>query len=169
MEHGRSELRFDNDSEFYVEGESPDTVAEFIDNALANDGASFSNSAYRKVYDKYFELYDGSLRQEQIQSRLLNSSDGEIAAVTKELLEDKYIITVEDYRNSLTSLETQLVIFVPKSLLAYQSRRLDVMMKELSDELAASKDDVKVQMELLDKMNRLNKARNIINNKLGRV
>ena len=99
----------------------------------------------------------------------MNSSDGEIAAVTKELLEDKYIITVEDYRNSLTSLETQLVIFVPKSLLAYQSRRLDVMMKELSDELAASKDDVKVQMELLDKMNRLNKARNIINNKLGRV
>ena len=169
VENGRSELRFDNDSEFYIEGESPDTVAEFIDNALANDGASFSNSAYRKVYDKYFELYDESLRQEQIQSRLLNSSDGEIAAVTKELLEDKYIITVEDYRNSLTSLETQLVIFVPKSLLAYQSRRLDVMMKELSDELAASKDDVKVQMELLDKMNRLNKARNIINNKLGRV
>lgn len=35
VEHGRALMEFDKDSEFYVEGEQPDTVAEFIDGALS--------------------------------------------------------------------------------------------------------------------------------------
>ena len=144
-------------------------MAEFIDNNLAGDSVTFSNSVYRKVYDKYFELYDAGLTQKQISDRLLNSDDKEIAATASELLVDKYVITVEDYRNALTSTGTQLVIFVPKSLLAYQSRRLDMMMKDLSDRLAAAGDNVEEQMAVLEQMNRLNKTRSVINNKLGRV
>lgn len=168
VEHGQSPLEFDRDSEFHVDG-TPDTVAEFIDNNLAGDSVTFSNSVYRKVYDKYFELYDAGLTQKQISDRLLNSDDKEIAATASELLVDKYVITVEDYRNALTSTGTQLVIFVPKSLLAYQSRRLDMMMKDLSDRLAAAGDNVEEQMAVLEQMNRLNKTRSVINNKLGRV
>ena len=168
VEHGQTPLEFDKDSEYHVGDDRLDTVAEFIDSALSADGVSFSNSAYRKVYDSYFEMYDAGLTQEQIQTRLMNSTDADMAAVTADLLVDKYMLTVENYRNSMTALATQLVIFVPKSLLAYQSRRLDKMSKELSSRLASS-EDFAGQGDILAEMDRLNKTRILINKKLGRV
>ena len=168
VENGRTPLEFDRDSEYYIPDDRPDTVAEFIDNALAADDVSFSNSAYRKVYELYFDLYDQGLTQTQIQTRLMNSQDPDIAAVAADLHVDKYLLTVENYRRSLTSVATQLIIFVPKSILAYQSKRLDKMSKELSLQLASSSDPDE-QLRLLEKMNALNKARTVINNRLGRV
>ena len=168
VENGRTPLEFDRDSEYYIPDDRPDTVAEFIDNALAAGDVSFSNSAYRKVYELYFDLYDQGLTQTQIQTRLMNSQDPDIAAVAADLHIDKYLLTVENYRRSLTSVATQLIIFVPKSILAYQSKRLDKMSKELSLQLASSSDPDE-QVRLLEKMNALNKARTVINNRLGRV
>ena len=168
VENGRTPLEFDRDSEYYIPDDRPDTVAEFIDNALAAGDVSFSNSAYRKVYELYFDLYDQGLTQTQIQTRLMNSQDPDIAAVAADLHVDKYLLTVENYRRSLTSVATQLIIFVPKSILAYQSRRLDKMSKDLSLQLASSSDPDE-QVRLLEKMNALNKARTVINNRLGRV
>ena len=168
VENGRTPLEFDRDSEYFIPDDRPDTVAEFIDNALAADDVSFSNSAYRKVYEYYFELYDQGLTQTQIQTRLMNSQDPDIAAVAADLHIDKYLLTVENYRRSLTSVATQLIIFVPKSLLAYQSKRLDKMSRELSGSLAAAAGPDE-QNRILEKMNALNKARTVINRKLGRV
>ena len=168
IENGQSPLEFDRDSEYYIPDDRPDTVAEFIDNSLAADDVSFSNSIYRKVYDLYFEMYDRGLTQPQIQTRLMNSQDHDVAAVVTDILVDKYLLTVENYRRSLTSVATQLIIFVPKSLLAYQGRRLAKMAAELSKSLAESADQSE-QVRILEKMNALNKARTVINNKLGRV
>ena len=168
VENGRTPLEFDRDSEYYIPDDRPDTVAEFIDNALAAGDVSFSNSAYRKVYELYFDLYDQGLTQTQIQTRLMNSQDPDIAAVAADLHIDKYLLTVENYRRSLTSVATQLIIFVPKSLLAYQSKRLDKMSRELSVSLAAAAGPDE-QNRILEKMNALNKARTVINRKLGRV
>lgn len=168
VEHGRTPMEFDRDSDFFVEDGQPDTVAEFIDNALAADDVAFANNAYRKVYDCYFSLYDEGLAQEQIQTRLLNNPDPDIAAVASDILIDKYLLTVENYRNSLTSVATQLIIFVPKSIYAYQVRRLDKMMQELTASLAETQ-TTEEQMSIMTKMNMLNKARTKINKKLGRV
>ena len=168
VEHGRTPMEFDRDSDFFVEDGQPDTVAEFIDNALAADDVAFANNAYRKVYDCYFSLYDEGLAQEQIQTRLLNNPDPDIAAVASDILIDKYLLTVENYRNSLTSVATQLIIFVPKSIYAYQVRRLDKMMQELTASLAETQ-TAEEQMSIMMKMNMLNTARTKINKKLGRV
>lgn len=168
VEHGQTPLEFDADSEFHVPDDRPDTVAEFIDSALAADGAVFANTAYRKVYDLYFEMYDQGLTQSQIQTRLMNSRDPDVAAIASDLHVDKYMITVENYRRSLTSVATQLIIFVPKSILAYQGRRLDEMTRKLSDSLSSS-EDPREQERILEKMNSLNRARTKINGKLGRV
>ena len=108
------------------------------------------------------------MTQPQIQTRLMNSQDHDVAAVVTDILVDKYLLTVENYRRSLTSIATQLIIFVPKSLLAYQSRRLDKMTKDLSLELASASTPEE-QVRILGKMNMLNKARAKIHNKLGRV
>ena len=130
--HGRDLLSFDSTSVYYVEGVSM-TVADFIRSSLEDDQVEFSNDIYRKVYNLYYEMYDGGLTQEQIGVRLMNSTDPDVAAVSGELLVDKYVITVENFRKALTAEATVLVKFVPRAILLYQKRRLDRMIKECSD------------------------------------
>lgn len=167
LEEGCSELQFEVDSKYYVEGEQVN-VAEFIDGTLADDDADFVNQSYRKVYDEYFRMYDEGLTQQQMQSRLLNSMDPEIAAVAKELLIEKYQITVKNYEQSLTAVSTRLVQFIPKTLLAYHCKKLELLLKELTDQLAVEADPDR-QVEILAKISDYNRARTRLNNELGRV
>jgi hypothetical protein len=112
-------------------------------------------------------MYDEGLSQQQIAQRLLNSMDEEIAAVARELLIEKYQITVKNYEQSLTAVSTRLVQYVPKALMAYQCRRLDLLLKEKTRELeTASLED---QLTLLTEITSLNKMRAMLNNELGRV
>lgn len=168
LEHGDKYIDFDRDSEFYQEDGRQTTVAEFIDSALAADETEFSNTAYRKVYDEYFVMYDEGLSQERIQRRLLNSMDRETSMVAADILVEKYMITVENYRNSLTSIGTQLVIFVPKAVMAYQVKRIEKKLKSLSSDLVQAGDDVERQTSILSEITRWNRAKVMINNKLGR-
>lgn len=167
LEEGCTTLEFDRDSKFYVEGESFN-VAEFIDGILADDEASFVNTAYRAVYDEYFRMYDEGLTQQQMQTRLMNSMDAKIAEVTKELLIDKYQITVKNYEQSLTAVSTRLVQYIPKTLMTYQCKKVELILKDLTAELART-DDPERQTEIMTKMGEYNRARTRLNNVLGRV
>jgi len=167
LEEGCSELQFDVDSKYYVEGEQVN-VAEFIDGTLADDDADFVNQSYRKVYDEYFRMYDEGLTQQQMQTRLLNSMDPEIAAVAKELLIEKYQITVKNYEQSLTAVSTRLVQFIPKTLLAYHCKKVEMILKDLTARLAAEQDPDR-QVEILAQISDYNRARTRLNNELGRV
>lgn len=163
LENGCTELEFDRDSKYYTEERI--TVADFIDGTLADGDLNFLNSSYEKTYEAYFEMYQEGLMQQQIQQRMLNSMDEEIAAVAKEILIEKYQITVRNYEQSMTASATRLVIYVPKSLIAYQCRRVDLQIKEKMEALASSDD----QISLLTEINSLNKVRTMLNNELGRV
>ncbi len=167
LEDGCTPLEFDRDSKFYVEGEVLN-VAEFIDGILAEDEVSFENLSYRKVYDEYFAMYDEGLSQEQIQTRLLNSMDGQVSAVARELLIEKYQITVKNYEQSLTATATRLVQFVPKTLMTYQCKRVEQLLKKLTAELSSATDET-AQLDLLMKISEYSKARTRLNNELGRV
>jgi DNA primase len=158
---------FDRDSKYYIEGESV-CVAEFIDGTFAEDEYEFENLSYRKVYNEYFKLYDEGLAQEKIQTRLMNSMDEEIAAVAKDLLIEKYQITVENYEKSLTANSTRLVMFVPKALMAYQIKKLDKMISELMNNLNSG-EDLEHQLETLAEISDLTRTRTRLNNELGRV
>lgn len=165
LEDGCSELKFDRDSRFYDEAQTVN-VAEFIDAALAGDG--FVNTKYRKVYDAYFEMYDEGLDQHQIQVRLLNNFDQEIVEVAKELLIEKYQLTVKAFEDSLTNNDTKLVIYVPKCLMTYQCRKLEEMIRELTAELSVT-EDITRQMEIVSRIEEYNRTRTNLNNELGRV
>ncbi|MBE6234296.1 MAG: DNA primase [Bacteroidales bacterium] len=167
LEEGCTTLEFDRDSKFYIEGETIN-VAEFIDGILADDDAVFVNEPYRKVYEEYFRMYDEGLSQQQIQSRLLNSMDQDISSVAKDLLIEKYQITVKNYEQSLTAVSTRLIQFIPKSLLAYQCRKLDLILKRLMTELSQEADPGR-QSDILVKISGYNRARTRIHNELGRV
>jgi hypothetical protein len=166
LEEGCTDLEFDRDSKYYVEGEVVN-VAEFIDGSLAADDTVFANSLYAKVYDLYFEMYDEGLTQQQIGQRLLNSMDENVASVAKELLIEKYQITVKNYEQSLTAASTRLVQYVPKSLLAYQGRRQELLLKAKTKELETASPEE--QLALLTEITSLNKMRTMLNNELGRV
>ena len=58
---------------------------------------------------------------------------------------------------------------VPKSLLVYQLRRLDKMQKELEARLVDAGESPEEQMDIIREMDGINKARTIINKKIGRV
>ena len=167
LEEGCTELDFDRDSKFYVEGEKVN-VAEFIDGILADDEADLMNSSYRKVYDEYFRMYDEGLTQQQIQKRLLDSMDMEIAEVARDLLIEKHQLTVKNYEQSLTAVSTRLVIYVPKTLLTYQVKKVELYLKELTAELSHT-EDLDRQMEIMTRIGEYNKARTRLNNELGRV
>lgn len=167
LEEGCTDLDFDRDSKFYMEGEHIN-VAEFIDGILADDEAHFLNTSYRKTYEEYFRMYDEGLSQQQIQQRLLNSMDMEVSAVAKDLLIEKHQLTVKNYEQSLTSVSTRLVIYVPKTLLTYQVKKVELYLKELTAELGKT-DDADRQMEIMTRIGEYNKARTRLNNELGRV
>ena len=167
LEEGCTTLDFDRDSKYYAEGMQYN-VAEFIDGSLAEDEADFFNSAYRKTYEEYFRFYEEGLSQQQIQQRLLNHMDEQIAAVTKELLIDKYQITVKNYENSMTAVSTQLVIYVPKTLMSYQCTKVELLINELMAELSSTEDQDR-QMEILTQISEYNRTRTILNKELGRV
>ena len=167
LEEGCTDLQFDVDSKYYIEGEVIN-VAEFIDGILADDDADFVNQSFRKVYDEYFRMYDEGLTQQQIQARLLNSMDAEIAEVARELLIEKYQITVKTYEQSMTATSTKLVQFIPKALLAYQCKKVELVLRELTARLAVEADPER-QVQILEKIGEYNKARTRLNNELGRV
>ena len=167
LEYGCTDLLFDIDSRFYVKGETVN-VAEFVDSILAEDDAEFFNEPYRRVYDEYFRMYDEGLSQNQIQTRLLNSMDNIISTVAKDLLIEKHQITVKNYESSLTSVATRLVQFVPKSLLVYQSKKIELILKDLTARLTLSQDESE-QEDILKQISEYNKARARLNNELGRV
>ena len=147
LEEGCTELDFDRDSKFYIEGEKVN-VAEFIDGILADDEADLVNVSYRKVYEEYFRMYDEGMEQGKIQNRLLNSMDETVSAVAKDLLIGKYQITVKNFEQSMTTVSTRLVQYIPKSLLAYQCRKVELILQDLTKELEQVEDNDR-QLEIL--------------------
>ena len=94
--------------------------------------------------------------------------DRDVSAVASDLLVEKYVITVENYRSSLTSLGTQLVIFVPKAVLAYQVKRIEKKLRDLSADLAGAGDDLESQTRILNEISFWNRAKVVINTRMGR-
>lgn len=167
LEHGCAELMFDIDSRFYVQGETVN-VAEFIDSIMAEDEAEFFNEPYRKVYEEYFRMYDEGLKQEQIQSRLMNSMDPVLSTVSKDILIEKYQITVKNYESSLTAVSTRLVQFVPRALMTYQCKKVELILQDLTVKLQNTHDESEME-EILRQISDYNRARTRLNNELGRV
>ena len=119
---------------------------------------SFHNSMYAKVLDQYTTFYDEGLQQNQILARLRDSAELEISAVTRDLLVDKYNLTVKNFENSLTSTETMLVTYVPKSLIKLQLLNVELELKALQKELMTTRDAARME-ELMRKITELNRMK----------
>ena len=167
LNNGEDPLAFDVDSDLHTD--EPMTVADFIDCSLADDGEIFSNDVYRRVYDAYFDMYGNGLDQDQISKRLMDSPERDIAKVAADLIIPKYDLTVQNYRDSLTSEATQLVMFVPRAVIIYKIKRIDKIIREYSDRLASiPPEDTAGAEEVMSSLNRMYRTRNMLNERLGR-
>ena len=166
LRYGCDELDFESDSEFFSGNDSDKpTVADFIRNSLEADSCSFANSAYRKTYDAYMELYDKGLLQYDIIRSLLNSPDGTVAAVTAEFSMERHELTIKNFRDALTTTSSWLVNYVPKTLLIYGEKRLENRLKQLQDRLKTAQDDTE---SILRDIQNIFNAQKKIKTRLGR-
>ena len=174
LRNGMSPLEFESDSPYYEE-EGAVPVADFIRDAL--DGHEFANTLYRRVYDEYFRLYDGdpALTQTDIVRKLMDSPDRAMADMVADFVEERYQLTVKNFKDSMTAESSHLVLHVPKAILVYNSLRVKAQEMEITERLKELKheeqtDDVmKEQFDLLIKLQKTAELRKSIVEKLGRV
>ena len=174
LRNGMSPLEFESDSPYYEE-EGAVPVADFIRDAL--DGHEFANTSYRRVYDEYFRLYDGdpALTQTDIVRKLMDSPYRAMADMVADFVEERYQLTVKNFKDSMTAESSHLVLNVPKAILVYNSLRVKAQEMEITERLKELKheeqtDDVmKEQFDLLIKLQKTAELRKSIVEKLGRV
>lgn len=166
LRYGRNELQFETDSDFY-DPEGTQTVAEFIDAALAADDIHFANPAFEAAYQAYFACYDEGLDQDAILRALLNGEDRTVAAVAADLATEKYELTVKNFSEALTTVDSWLVTFVPRAILVYHDKRLSARQNEIYRQLpGASQDQV---LPLMQELKHLTEMKKTLNIKLGRL
>ena len=167
LQHGHTELKFESDSEFH-DPEGNQTVAEFIDAALAADDIHLANPAYEATYQAYFGLYDQGVGQDETIRTLLNGEDRLVAEVTANLSTEKYELTVHNFSNALTTTDSWLVTFVPRAILVYHDKRITARQKDIYRQLheTSSPDQT---LELMTSLQRLAEMKKTINIKLGRL
>lgn len=168
LNNGLDYMEFETDSNFY-DAENTVTVADFIDSAISADNHQFENSIFRKVYQAYYNLYyaDASIVQQDILRSLMDGQDREIASLVSELTQEKYMLTVKNFKDSMTAVSTQLVKNIPRTILVYQSRRIQSELKELQEKLERA--DVEKQVNIIKEIQVKTKLRKVIDEKLGRV
>ena len=164
---GRDPLDFETDSPYYSgsEDEKP-TVAQFIREALDDDGTVFANSAYRRLYDAYMSLYDSGLGQQAIVKSLLDGEDRALADLTARFSTEKYQLTVGAFEAALTSRTTFLVVGVPKAIMVYAERRVQDRLDGLRRQLATAAPSE--QTPIMQEMLKLQAAQRRINQMIGR-
>ena len=163
---GTEPLDFETDSSYYNGEEDKPTVAQFIREALEDDGTTFANSAYRKLYDAYMSLYDGGLGQEAIVKSMLDGEDRALAALAASFSTEKYQLTVGAFEAALTSRTTFLVTGVPKAIMVYAERRVQDRIDAIRRSLATA--SPQEQLPLMQEMLKLQAAQRRINQKIGR-
>jgi hypothetical protein len=165
LTNGDSPLEFESDSP-YFDASGQRTVAEFIDEALASDGPVFANDIYTNTYERYFSLYDEGLPQEKILRTMLDGEDRTVAFVAAQLSEQKYLLTVKSFQDSLAARSSWLAAFVPKAIMVYQGKKLDEEFTALTRELAGAAPER--EREIMERIRTISLIRHSIKVHLGR-
>ena len=144
LRHGRSPLVFPTDSP-YSSGEEKYTVCSFLRAAMGAD--ALVNTAYRAVFDAYVQMYDSGMNSDDaILRRLLDSEDRMVAEIAGDVAMDKYQLTLESLKASLTTTESWLVSSLPKVILHWQQARVQEWINSVLKRMEEPEAD---QMELM--------------------
>ncbi len=156
--------------------ENPDvnemvTVGEYIINEILSDDLEFKNLIYKKVFDEYRYLMEV---ETDIDSRIfLNHRDSEISQLAVNLLTSPHKLSkIWRKHHALPPEDTEMLQdAVPKSILVYKSKVMQMAVRRLHNELKVL--DSKAQPEeinnLLVRLKTLNDIMNQISKDLERI
>ena len=168
LRSGRSFLEFESDSDFY-NPEGQYTVADFIRGCLEADEFTLENTAYRIIYDNYFQLYDADegYTQQEIIRTMLNGPDRVSADLVADIINEKHMLSVRSFEAAMTAQSTLLVTFVPRAIQVYQLKRIDLEVSLLNRKLKTAPEEE--MLPLLGQIQEYVGLRKKLEEKLGRV
>ena len=168
LTEGTSPLEFESDSEYY-DPQNPCSVADLIRGNLEADSFEFLTPLYRRAWDAYFALYDADpdLEQDEIVRRLMDGADRAVADLTATLTQERYQLSVKNYRAALTTTKTMLVQRVPRAIRVYQGERLAARLREIEAQMKdASPEEL---TGLFAEFQQVTNLRKTVLDELGRV
>jgi len=152
------------------------TVSQYIRDSLDADGLQFENPLYRKVYDDYYAL-DRTPRnedksEEDTQGHIIKyftfHDDTDVMQLITEILSESHPITIKQYNKSLTPEEHRLNRDVPRAVLQYQMRIVDLQLSSMQKEIkkAEGSGDEQQKKELMSQFLMLSKVKLELNKEL---
>lgn len=146
LKYGEYRIHWEQNMVYGAEHIPEVTVAEYISSSLEDDGLEFETPLYRKVYDEYFSLdrtqQPGEKDEEAVQGRIIKHftfhDNADVLQLVTEILSDSHPITVKVFNDSITPEEHRLSKDVPRAVLQYKSRIVNLQQKSLQKEIAAA-------------------------------
>jgi DNA primase len=147
------------------------TVGQHIISEILNDDLEFNNLIYKKVFDEYRKLLETN---KTIDSRLfLNHYDSDISQVAVNLLTSPHKLSkIWEKHHAFAPDDSEFLHHaIPKSILVYKSKIMQMAIKKVNDELKNI--DPKTQPsdvnDLLIRIKTLNELKNQISKELERI
>lgn len=142
-------------------------IADFIIQNLKADNVNFENILCQRIYDECCSMFE---RGEKInEDYFLRHGDGDMSSFSMSLANDNYIISDWSRRSIGTKTEKDhLGITTEKAVFALKSRKVEIMIKELSEHIRQPLNDDDLR-KMQEQQKRLDTARGMLKKKLGRV
>ncbi len=158
------------------------TVSQYISAQLTNDDLALVNPQYAKIYDLYFTVRDQVLQScgqdcapevkvDLILKRLINSEDASLTPIILGIVVDEHTINVKEFVKSLIPEQNVIDKNVPKAVLVYKVKCVEVTYAAIMESLARDQKDtapedlddtmhklkflLQIKKELLKELNRL--------------
>ncbi len=144
------------------------SVAAYLLEEIRNDGITFRNPVYQKIFDEFAVILDkGESPDEHF---FVRHQDDEVVKAAMDLLLSRYELS-ENWLKNKIPVTTEVDILqqtVEHTLLAFKARTIDRMILELQKELKVSQSDEDMMISL-SRMKELKEISKKINAELGRV
>ncbi|MCR5710224.1 MAG: DNA primase [Bacteroidales bacterium] len=153
------------------------TVAEYIRDALADDGLVMVNDLYRTLYDRYYAFADTLApdKEEEMQQKVIRyfttDEDQAVSGAVFDLILEEHPLTVKTYEESIAPEETTLGRMVPKSVLLYKLRITELACNKAAREIrdAQKEGDSEALRQKVRHLQLLNKVKTTLSKELNRL
>ncbi|MDR1680590.1 MAG: DNA primase [Prevotellaceae bacterium] len=144
-------------------------VSEYIMTELLNDDLKFTNLHYRQLFEEYAGLTEHD-NQAYIK-HFIHHPDARLSTLAIHIMDKLPPLTVEDYINSTAPESLQLLHTIPKVILVYKSRIIEVAAKSLmQQQLDAQTANDKAQVQMLsERIAQLHETRTRLSKDLKRL
>jgi hypothetical protein len=149
----------------------PVTVGQHIISEIMNDNLEFKNLVYKKVFDEYIRFMASGT---PIESRTFtNHPDSQISQFAVNLLASRHKLSKIWSKHHAEPVDEVQALHsaVPKTILVYKSKVMQMVTRKLHDELKRLNltEQVLEVNEILGRINTINNLKNIISKELDRI